>query len=431
MLKRNKVMACIIAGAMMLNSTTSWRSVFAEDTEDKVLEKTVQGEAVNEEESLYINEEEEKETEVLAEDRDINLSFEEFALDSEVFSNGDQVGFTIKVKSDKKITGMSGTIVGDTNNQSDLFVIDGEVVKVEGDYYTVHFKASWYAEGYRPMEYMASGNYRIEYVSVSYEYQEGEHSEYWSVEYVDTRSEFKNSYMEEYDFSGLDFLCNNPEEDIIAPSIDDIILDKNVVVEGDKVKVSIKVSDNKSGFDEGYDMYLVWYNSEDDMNVIINMASYNEDTGYFECEADIRGEEYNEEGTEPLPLKPGVYKIEFLGLSDYACNRIVYNQADNAELLAKADITVVDKDSEEDDDNDDNGGEVDNPSEDNKEETKDPSEETNLDKDNKEESSKQDTTTVEKDKLPQTGGLLSSEAVTLLGSLLLASGGVLSFRRKK
>lgn len=430
MLRRNKVMACIIAGAMMLNSTTSLRSVFAEDTEDKVLEKAVQGEAVNEEESLYINQEEEKETEVVAENEGINLSFEEFALDSEVFSNGDQVGFTIKVKSDKKITGMYGTIIGDTNNPMDTFLINGEVVKVEGDYYTVHFKASTSGEGSRPIEYMASANYRIEYLGIGYEYQQGEHSEYSSVSYVDTRSEDKKDYIE-YDFSGLDFLCNNPEEDIIAPSIDDIILDKNVVVEGDKVNVSIKVSDNKSGFDKWYDMYLVWYNPDDEMQVIMNMASYNEDTGCFECEVDISGEMYNEDLTGQLPLKPGVYKIEVLGLADYAWNRVEYNRVNNAELLAKADITVVDKDSEEDEDNDDNGGEVDNPSEDNKEETKDPSEENNPDKDNKEESAIKDTTTDGKDKLPQTGGFVSSGAVTLLGTLLVASGGVLSFKRKK
>lgn len=241
---------------------------------------------------------------------------------SKEVTNGNDIKFDIKVKSNKKVNSLN--LYYHTPNGKSMSVYGYNTGEEEG-IYNFSFRTQGEEE-----EYIASGEYIIKELSIGYLYNDHK-IEYMNI--YDERSEWIPDNAQVIDFSELDFTCDNPNEDITAPELLDISLDKGVVTPGDTVEITIKAKDSGSGFisKNGWvrSQYIYYYTSGNTMSVYLN--EYDEEAGTLKGKLDI-----------PTYLSTGVYTIGSLSLYDRANNYKDYywHNIENKPLLSKGTILV-------------------------------------------------------------------------------------------
>ena len=202
--------------------------------------------------------------EVINKKEDSELEFEVLELinNATQVTNGNEAEFEIKVKSNKRINYIDVYFL--TPDNKNLYYgayyhpdyeydEDGNYVEVENKdgIYTLEFNSNR-----TELEYMASGKYQLDYISV---YYYDENNQYSNKRIYDERYQWLSDGDITYDFSKLDFMCENPNEDITPPEILEISTDKSVITPGETVEVRVKVTDDVSGFIDEYGYYQSAY----------------------------------------------------------------------------------------------------------------------------------------------------------------------------
>ena len=236
---------------------------------------------------------------------------------SQNITNGNEVSFELQVKSNKAIVGGSADFIGpeyryiraDFYNDDYSFNENGYVVynKSEDGIYTLKFTAN-----HTSYQYLGSGKYIIDYI---FFYCYDENNSYQSYYLYDPRKEWVGDNVKIFDFSPLDVYCENPNEDILAPEILEISFDNAVTTPGGSVEVSIKATDDKSGFkEESYwrsPMINYWIGNK---YLSVNLNEYDEVNNIFKGRIEI-----------PSYLSTGVYNPQDITISDIAGNTRNYN----------------------------------------------------------------------------------------------------------
>lgn len=271
-----------------------------------------------------------KEAEVEVEKENIQII--EIVNNNKEISNGMDIDMDLKIKSNKILNNVSVNIKDkreDVYNPIDLYA--QQVGKATEDgIITYKIKSN-----NSSLTYLESSEYIVKNIYLSYY----ENNKYKYKNIYDIRYNSYEENIEKYDFSHTDLICKNPNEDLKKPEISDIIMDKKVVLPGDTINFTIKVKDDKSGFEEnnnsGYTSYASNYLSIDYSNAgireSVNVKSYNKETNEFK-------------GTLTIPkyASTGKYKINNLWIKDLAGKSQSYNWSDEAdkELLGKGTILV-------------------------------------------------------------------------------------------
>lgn len=348
--------------------------------------------------------------------RPFEFSFEDFTAPNLPVSNGYDFTPTITIKSNKNISSATGWYSSD----NDTVNIKSTDISSNGDLYTIKFSPLLPSESFNPLKYLSSGNYSLDYLTLVYNDELSDGSIIPDVFYIeDINYEHSFSFMRHavYDFTEYGIKCENPNEDLIPPTITDVYIEKSNVSAGDSVEVRINVTDNISGIKPHEVMYLPWYNEDGDL--IPLYLEYDESSKCFKGEVNI-----------PDNVKPGVYSIKNISFCDVALNLAEYTTENASDILSKLTLTVGDDDnnSKNDDDNssennNDNSGSENKPTNNTKPQnnlitTKPLS--------NTQTNSNQSITA---NKLPKTGDPISSSLLGLLSAICIASGFILKLKK--
>lgn len=270
----------------------------------------------------------------------IIYSFEEFSV-VENPTNGREFGATIKIKSNMEITDMNMFLWCENHNVflTSSYGFDGEggtsngSITRDGYVYTINLVPSLYAEGSTPLKNIRSGKYEVRCLNFTYNNQ-GDEPLSVNMTLADERFKDEIYYKNgTYDFSPLDITCINPDEDAIAPVIDDIIVEKNNVVIGDDVTVKFMVSDNLTGFYEYTDVYVHWIKVGDESFESFTIpGSYNIESGCFEIWFQVTDD-----------FEPGEYIVSKIGIYDKCYNVTEYTLENDYDILKKSIFKVNDK----------------------------------------------------------------------------------------
>ncbi|MBB6624588.1 Ig-like domain-containing protein [Clostridium gasigenes] len=253
-----------------------------------------------------------------------NIQIIEIVNNNKEISNGMDIDMDLKIKSNKIVKNLYVNIkdkrknVNNTNNVYGQQV--GDTTEDGISTYKIRSKDS-------SLAYLESSEYMIANIHLSY----NENNKYNSKIIYDLRYNRPEENAGKYDFSHTDFICKNPNEDLKKPEILDIVMDKKVVLPGDTINFTIKVKDDKSGF-EGYaSNYLSMDYSNAGIRESLNVSSYNKETNEFK-------------GTITIPkyASTGKYKISNLNIRDVSRKSKYYGWNDEAdkELLGKGTILV-------------------------------------------------------------------------------------------
>lgn len=266
------------------------------------------------------------ENEVISED---NIEILDLNNNKSEISNGKDVDLEIKLKSDVKIDGINITY-RDKNSYKDFWVYaylneydeNGNIIENEDGIYTFNVQGQD-----KVLEYLATGNYNAEYITVNYR-NEGNEYRYKYFRDIDMMD---NSWMDQYvyeevDLSMLDVVCNNPNEDITPPEIIDIYVDKDIVTPGEQITIEVKVKDN---IDEEIYPPSMYYDGNS--NLKINYFYYDNEKEAYIANLDI-----------PEYASTGKYNISYISIRDFVGNYRYYNWYDEEEkeLLSKGTILV-------------------------------------------------------------------------------------------
>ncbi|MGL5352567.1 MAG: immunoglobulin-like domain-containing protein, partial [Clostridium sp.] len=239
--------------------------------------------------------------------------------------NGNDINMILKVKSNKDLNYLYMNV---KNKNDEIYYskhLYGNKIETDEDgIVSYEFKGTG-----SEMEYLASGEYFISELQLNYY----ENSEYKYKYIYDLRVDVYDETATRFDFIAADFICNNPNEDIVAPKITDITLDKTIVVPGESIDITLKVEDDKSGFiqDEwSFRRPYISYSNVSDNN-FININSYDKETNEFK-------------GTITIPeyMSTGKYTISNISINDIASNSEYYSWWDDESkaLLSKGTILV-------------------------------------------------------------------------------------------
>lgn len=348
--------------------------------------------------------------------RPFEFSFEDFTAPNLPVSNGYDFTPTITIKCNENI--LFSYVCYSSDN--DTVNIKSTDISSNGDLYTIKFSPDLPTGGYNPLKYLSSGNYSLDYLTLVYNDELSNGSIIPDVFYIeDINYEHSFSFMRHavYDFTEYGIKCENPNEDLIPPTITDVYIEKSNVSAGDSVEVRINVTDNISGIKPHEVMYLPWYNEDGDL--IPLYLEYDESSKCFKGEVNI-----------PDNVKPGVYSIKNISFCDVALNLAEYTTENASDILSKLTLTVGDDDnnSKNDDDNssennNDNSGSENKPTNNTKPQnnlitTKPLS--------NTQTNSNQSITA---NKLPKTGDPISSSLLGLLSAICIASGFILKLKK--
>ena len=177
---------------------------------------------------------------------------------------------------------------------------------------------------------MASGKYQLDYISV---YYYDENNQYSNKRIYDERYQWLSDGDITYDFSKLDFMCENPNEDITPPEILEISTDKSVITPGETVEVRVKVTDDVSGFIDEYGYYqsAYLYYQTNNGTLCFYSNEYDEETNEYIFNVEI-----------PSYYSTGKYNINSIDIRDAANNYKScswWNEEDKA-LLSQGTILV-------------------------------------------------------------------------------------------
>lgn len=354
-------------------------------------------------------------------------SFENFSV-PHIVSNGNEFTATVTIKSNREITGL--TIWYQSDNDS-IVLYDNSVIK-DGDNYTISPIPYVYGQGYTPFEYLKSGTYSVESMIIEYKYDSSDifATSYLSISNITSDDEFEND--DSYDFSPLNIICNNPNEDLTPPVINSITMEKNIInlnevdtSDGIKINISADVIDDLSGFSNMDTwMFLVW-NSPNGTSPIYSELYYNDSSNMFEGYVSIDKDH----------LYEGIYTLEFLSVWDRANNLLSYDRETDSEFLSNYDITIT-RDSLNNNGSDNNN---------NNNTSNKPNDSSNIGSNlsgnnstititptNNNTSSQvsSNSSTLNKTTLPYTGSPISSIFIIIFGSLISISGFYMILRKK-
>ena len=353
-------------------------------------------------------------------------SFENFSV-PHIVSNGNEFTATVTIKSNREITGL--TIWYQSDNDS-IILYDNSVIK-DGDNYTISPIPYVYGQGYTPFEYLKSGTYSVESMTIEYKYDSSDifATSYLSISNITSDDEFEND--DSYDFSPLNIICNNPNEDLTPPVINSITMEKNIInlnevdtSDGIKINISADVIDDLSGFSNMATLFLVW-NSPNGTSPIYSYLYYNDSSNMFEGYVSIDKDH----------LYEGIYTLEFLSVWDRANNSLSYDRETDSEFLSNYDITIT-RDSLNNNGSDNNN---------NNNTSNKPNDSSNIGSNlsgnnstititpttnNTSSQVSSNNSTLNKTTLPYTGSPISSIFIIIFGSLISTSGFYI-FTRKK
>lgn len=253
---------------------------------------------------------------------------------------------------------------------------------------------------------------------------------YLSISNITSDDEFEND--DSYDFSPLNIICNNPNEDLTPPVINSITMEKNIInlnevdtSDGIKINISADVIDDLSGFSNMDTwMFLVW-NSPNGTSPIYSELYYNDSSNMFEGYVSIDKDH----------LYEGIYTLEFLSVWDRANNLLSYDRETDSEFLSNYDITIT-RDSLNNNGSDNNN---------NNNTSNKPNDSSNIGSNlsgnnstititptNNNTSSQvsSNSSTLNKTTLPYTGSPISSIFIIIFGSLISISGFYMILRKK-
>lgn len=358
---------------------------------------------------------------------ELEYSFENFSVPTAV-SNGNDFTPTVTIKSNKEITGL--TIWYQSDNDS--VVLYGNSIVKDGDNYTISPTPQVYAEGYTPLEYLRSGTYSVYSMTIEYKYNSSEayDTSYLLLANITSADKFENDGS--YDFSLLNIICNNPNEDLTPPVINSITMEKNIINLNEvdtsdtiKINISADVIDDISGFSKRDTwMVLVWKNSNGEYSLYSEL-SYNESSMMFEGYVSI----YND------LIYEGTYTLEFLSVWDVAYNSLRYERETDSEFLSNYDITIT-RDSLNNNGSDNNN---------NNNTSNKPNDSSNIGSNlsgnnstitvtptnnNTNSQVSSNSSTLNKTTLPYTGSPISSIFIIIFGSLISISGFYMISRKK-
>lgn len=354
-------------------------------------------------------------------------SFENFSV-PHIVSNGNEFTATVTIKSNREITGL--TIWYQSDNDS-IVLYANSVIK-DGDNYTISPIPYVYGQGYTPFEYLKSGTYSVESMIIEYKYDSSDifATSYLSISNITSADKFENDGS--YDFSLLNIICNNPNEDLTPPVINSITMEKNIINLNEvdtsdtiKINISADVIDDISGFSKRDTwMVLVWKNSNGEYSLYSEL-SYNESSMMFEGYVSI----YND------LIYEGTYTLEFLSVWDVAYNSLRYERETDSEFLSNYDITIT-RDSLNNNGSDNNN---------NNNTSNKPNDSSNIGSNlsgnnstitvnpttnNTTSQVSSNSSTLNKTTLPYTGSPISSIFIIIFGSLISISGFYMILRKK-
>jgi hypothetical protein len=150
----------------------------------------------------------------------------------------------------------------------------------------------------------------------------------WKISYINITDKAGNEIYqesEEFDFSGSEFTVTNPNADMTAPTVNSVTVDKTEAHPGDKVKVSLDVTDDKSGVESVY----------------VEMRGSNR--GYFSKEAALNSTTNKYEATFTIgeTTRPGTWSISSIDVSDKEENNKYYLNNEGDLDLSPANFTII------------------------------------------------------------------------------------------
>ncbi len=261
---------------------------------------------------------------------DIEFEFLEFVNTEKSVANPTELNSYIKIKSNKQIVG--ATIYLTDKNESTKYIYGNIPYEYDENGYLIENKDGIYKIEIKPMgdryKYFASGEYKVQQIGLNY-YNNGTNDTKWL---YDERYKWAPVDVEKYNFSELDFTCDNPNEDSEGPEVLDISIDKSVVTTGDTVEFTLKAKDDISGLGSkyGWSHPSINYNTAGG-SLRVSFYELDEEEGIFKGRLTI-----------PEYLSTGVYTINYASVYDVADNYRSYYwfEAKDKPLLSKGTILV-------------------------------------------------------------------------------------------
>lgn len=237
--------------------------------------------------------------------------------------NNSEIDLVVKFKSSKAINEIYVIFVDKMNKDFYFYSRD---IELKDGIYTAHITLP---EGYEIKEYMANGEYKADMIRLGYE--SNRYSTF--IDIYDTRNNYADYADHKADLSTLDFVCTNPNEDITAPEILDITIDKNIILPGESISGTIKVKDDKSGFVDQYGSanYLNIQYSNGDRDIEIDNINYDDKNKIYTIDVKF-----------PVFVSTGVYTIRYISFSDVADNYRYYDwyNEEDKEVLSRGTVLV-------------------------------------------------------------------------------------------
>lgn len=250
-----------------------------------------------------------------------NISVEELVNNKNEVANGNEIDFSATIKSDKLANYAYITFTNDNNKTIYISSNNYHSEEAEDGCYLFEFKPN-----NDQFKYLASGNYRVEYMGIQYYYGNNSSEEEY---FYDERSEYIGEDYKTYNFKELDFTCKNENEDIIPPSITNISVDKGIITPGEAVEITIEVEDDNSGF---------IYNEYDSRNMYVYYKNISDGIAlYYDRESS------SFKGTIEIPnySSTGVYNISSISLYDVADNSQYYSWWNNEDKVLLSQGTIL------------------------------------------------------------------------------------------
>jgi hypothetical protein len=201
--------------------------------------------------------------------------------------------------------------------------IDATDEKSDISYLEVRYRNDYYGSMYQEAVYNSETNQFEVTIPITEETKPGK----WNLNRIyleDSQGNYDSVYyFDDIDFSAGDYTVINDLIDITAPVVNSVSVDKKNAVVGDTVKVSLDVTDAKSGID-----YVNVYLTSSTGGNIYESAQYNPETKLYEVNIQI---------TETS--KPGQWNIYYVDVRDSEYNDETYFNGENADFSA-ADFNV-------------------------------------------------------------------------------------------
>jgi phosphotransferase system HPr-like phosphotransfer protein len=207
--------------------------------------------------------------------------------------------------------------------------IDADDDKSDISYLEVQYRNDYYGPMYQEAVYNSETNKFEVSIPVTDETKPGQ----WRLYRIYIEDSQGNSdylyYFDDIDFSNGNYTVVNENVDITAPVVNSVFVDKTDAVPGDTVKVSLNVTDDKTGVQDVY-VYFTGSNGGD----VQQYAEYNPETNLYEVNLPITD-----------TTKPGQWGIYYVETTDQEYNSKYYYNDEDSDFNA-ADFTVINENAD-------------------------------------------------------------------------------------